>query len=637
MKLISAMFVIGMVFICVSFAIAQNGETETTYRTEAEATSIEGVPQAEADTGTIVESDSGNVTLDFKDADIRNVLRILSYKGQVNIIAGKGVEGPITIRLTDVPWEKALDVILTTYDYGYERDGNIVTVYPMEVLTQKKLAQKELSEVEPLVTEVYRLSYVDAFDVRELLKEQVSSRGKITVLQKTVQKGWPFGIGGGKGSSGGVGGFGVQERATEGGGKETKAGIAKEERVLRPRANTLVVSDISSYMERIKKIIVTVDIRPRQVLIETKIVEVNRNKLKDLGFDWGTGSEGASAATIADMLTPFQKSKGGTTLASVGAHNLGAQVQPSIFSPKATGLSGILPFDTGASLVFRKLTGTQFEIILHALEEDVDSNTLSAPRVMTLDGQEAKILIGSSYPILSAEISSSTSSTSITQTLDYYQNLGIVLNVIPQISGEQSINMVLHPAVYSTTESVTATSSTGSVGGEISIAYPIVLMREADTQILMKTGETVVIGGLLKDEKKEGKFSVPILGDLPIVGTLFQRNTTTNEKIDLLIFLTARIIKEGDEAEVGYSIPIITNKEQEKQAKAGEKNVPVKATKAQAPAQTQEGSARGIAGKAEQSAPTTAQPAQVITPAAETQQEIDKESEKIGETGTPAY
>ena len=325
---------------------------------------------------------SGNVTLDFKDADIKNVLRILSYKGGVNIVAGKGVEGPVTIRLTDVPWDKALEVLLKTYDYGYETDGNIVTVTPIEVLTKKKAAERDLAEVQPLVTEVFMLKYIDAADAKAVIENQLSARGKVTVFKKTIQKGWPFGAGGGGSSGGsGVGGFGVRERS------------ASEE----PRATTIVVSDIYSYMERIKQIVAEVDIKPLQVLIETRIVEVNRDRLKDFGFDWGTGADGASSDTVTGV--GVRSGTKGEQI-SLGAQSLSSLVAPSIFSPKASGIDSVTSFNSGMSFVFKKLTGTQFEMILHALKEDVESNTLSAPRVMTLDNQEAKILIGDSRPIL---------------------------------------------------------------------------------------------------------------------------------------------------------------------------------------------------------------------------------------------
>jgi len=552
-KKMLALAIINMIILAPAVVVcAQEGE-DLPFVFEEVADAEEVASEESADVGEVSELQaaptapaaapggevSGNVTLDFKDADIKNVLRILSYKGGVNIVAGKGVEGPVTIRLTDVPWEKALEVLLKTYDYGHERDDNIITVTPMEVLTKKKMAELELAEVEPLITEIFNLQFVDATDAMGVVREQLSPRGKVTVFTKTVQKGWPFGAGGGSSSgSSGVGGFGVIERDDD-----------------EPRAKTLVVTDINSYMDRVKKIISEIDIRPKQVLIETRIVEVNRDRLKDLGFDWGTGSTGAESAPVT-LLDASGKNE-----SKIGMQALSSGVAPSIFDPKASGIDSTFGFDSGFSLVFQKLTGLQFEIIIHALEEDVESNTLSAPRIMTLDNQEAKILIGHSRPIIKSEVSSGETSSGVTQTLDYYQNLGIVLNVIPQVSAENYINLVVHPAVYSTTDSVSA-ESTITGGSSVSTEYPIVLMREVDTQILLKSGETAVIGGLLKDVKKEGVFSVPILGDLPIVGFLFRRETTDIEKVDLLIFLTARVVEDGEAGLTDYGMSMLVEDEE---------------------------------------------------------------------------
>ncbi|NQT46388.1 MAG: secretin and TonB N-terminal domain-containing protein [Candidatus Omnitrophica bacterium] len=418
--------------------------------------------------------EKNNVTMDFKDAEITSVLRLLSFKSGVNIIAGPGVEGPVTIRLKDVSWDRALDVILKTYDYGYERDGNIITVIPMEKLTEQKLKEKELAEVEPLVTEVFRLKYLDAQDVLDMLSTQLSSRGKISVLQTKVQKGWAFGSTGAKGKAGQL-----EKRARE-----------DQE----PPSKVLVISDITAVMEKMRRVVAEVDLIPRQVLIETRIMEVNRDKLKDFGIDWGTGRSGAQSGTVTG--TPFGKS-GGEATSTLGGQSLGSVVEPAVFGQKATSITGTFPYNAGLSLVYKKLTGNEFQVILHALEEDVDTNILSAPKIMTLDNQEATILIGKLEPIIKAEVSASETSSTITQTLDYYENIGIQLNVLPQISADNYINMIVHPSITSFTETKTATSIAKYQTDETTSTteYPIIQVREAETQVLMRDGETVIIGG----------------------------------------------------------------------------------------------------------------------------------------------
>lgn len=473
------------------------------------------------DGGTaIVESlaVSSNVTLDFKEADIRNVLKIISYKAGVNIVTTPEVIGNITIRLIDVPWDKALDVILRTYGFGYEKQGNIITVAPIEKLTDLKKQEVELAQVQPTVTEVFNLKYIDAQDAKKALEPQLSPRGKITVLEMTGQGGWAFG--------------------TSETGKRQRVG---EEKV--GRSKVLIISDIPPTLDKIREVVEQLDVKPVQVVIETKIMEVNRDKLKDIGFDWGIGAQGAESETITTSATdtttttiPLGKSNiRGRSGSALGGHSLGSQNTPSVFGAKSSGISGVEPYDTGLQLLYQRLTGTQFETIIHALEEDVHTNTLSAPRIMALNNQEAAILIGTRYPILKSEVSG-TDTTTTTVTLDYYQDIGIQLNVVPQVGANNYINMVIHPAV-------TSYSSSNTLGTN---AYPIIETREAETRIVMKDGETVVIGGLLKDVKATGTTGIPFLSKIPILGPLFRRDTTDTQKIDLLIFISAHIVKEDE-------------------------------------------------------------------------------------------
>lgn len=449
---------------------------------------------------------SKNVTLDFKEADIRNVLKIISYKAGVNIVTTPEVIGNVTIRLVDVPWDKALDVILKTYGFGYEKQGNIVRVAPIEKLTEQKKQEVELAQVQPTFTEVFNLKYIDAQDAKKTLEPQLSARGKITVLEMTGQAGWEFG-----------------------GGELGKRKRVKEEKL--GRSKVLIVSDIPPALDRIREVIEQIDIMPQQVLIEARIMEVSQDRLKDIGFDWGMGSSGAETSAITT--TPSSR-QGDAISTAVGGHALGSQVAPSIFGPKATSISGIEPFNAGLQLVFQKLTGTQFEALLHALEEDINTNTLSAPRIMALNNQEASILIGTRYPILQTQTTGAGSTSTSTVTLDYYQDIGIQLNVVPQVGANNYINMVVHPAV---------TSYTSTLGTN---AYPIIDTREAETRIFMKNDETVVIGGLLKDVKSKGIQGIPFLGRIPVLGALFRRDTLDTQKIDLLVFITAHIVKEGE-------------------------------------------------------------------------------------------
>jgi len=488
------------------YAYAQVGEGDVVKQPQTEAKPEEQIAVVE----TLVRSQ--NVTLDFKEADIRNVLKIISYKSGVNIVATPEVMGNVTIRLVDVPWEKALEVILKTYGLGYDRIGNIITVAPLEKLTALKKQEVELAQVQPMITEVFNLKYIDAQDAKKALEPQLSARGKITVLEMTGQVGWEF-MQVAKGES-----MGKRERTA----KETKG-----------RSTVLIISDVPPVLDKIKEVIEKIDIMPKQVLIEARIMEVNEDTLKDLGLDWGTGSGGAWTSSTA----PTDINLSSSNKNSLAGRNLASEFSPSIFGPKegTSTFLGTYPYKAGLELIYKKLTGAQFEVILHALDQDVNTNTLSAPRIMTLNNQEASILVGTKYPILRTDTTGATSAVSNT-TLDYYQDIGIQLNVVPQVSTNNYINMVIHPAVTSYTS--------GSTIGTNS--YPIIEARETETRVLMKDGETVVIGGLLKDVKSKELIGIPILNKIPLLGFLFNREINDTQKIDLLIFITAHIVKEGE-------------------------------------------------------------------------------------------
>ena len=136
---------------------------------------------------------SGRISLDFKDADLRNVLKVLAYKSGVNIVASPEVSGNVSIKLTDVPWKEALKTILSAYGYGYDQRENIIMVAPLEKLTEQKKQEVELAQVQPTVTEVFNLKYIDAGDARKAIEPQLSSRGEVTILESTGQAGWEFG------------------------------------------------------------------------------------------------------------------------------------------------------------------------------------------------------------------------------------------------------------------------------------------------------------------------------------------------------------------------------------------------------------------------------------------------------------
>ncbi|MFH1778468.1 MAG: type IV pilus secretin PilQ [Candidatus Omnitrophota bacterium] len=508
--MIRRLLFIGVIGLLGFWIIGLFGEAQETKDRAVQELTAQAQPETKVEEAATPTMKEGNVTLDFKDADIQNVLRVLSYKSGINIIASKEVAGTVTMRLVDVPWEQALEVILKTSGFAYEREGNIITVSTVDVMKERREKEKELTEIEPVTTKVFTLQFLDASDAKKLLEPQLSPQGKISVLEVTGQKGWEFG-------------------AVKVGG-EMEAG--KERRVREAaRSRALVITDTPSYLERIARVIKEIDIKPTQVLIEARIMEVNRDVLKDIGLEFQTIS--AATGTVGAVSVGEAHREGRITASHW------TMVPPSVFGPKATALTAA---NTGLGLLYRRLTGKQFEIYISALEEDVRTNVLSAPRILTLSGQEAAILVGTKWPIIESSVSG-TSGTA-TYSLAWYQDIGIQLYVVPQVSGDEKfINMIVHPVISEKTDEV----SPGTLIGVT--RYPVLSTREVETQIIMGNGETIVIGGLLKDVKKKSKIGIPILSDIPIVGAIFSRRTTDIEKIDLLIFITARVVKPGEISE----------------------------------------------------------------------------------------
>ena len=402
-------------------------------------------------------------------------------------------------------------------------------------------------------TEIITLKFLDAQDAQKIVIPLLSPRGKISVLYTRGQKGWQFGtfkIGRDSASSAALikEAAGVTKSETVSYEKNAAGETVMKKAEFDPsvKSKMLVITDTASTLDRIRNVILPkIDIKPKQVLIETKIIEVNRNKLRDIGLDWGMGSK--DAATTNAVTTQGTKTAVGGHAGTIATTT--KPLVPSLFGPATSTILGYQPYNAGGEFIFQKLTGTEFEAVIHALEDDADTNTLSAPSLFTLDNQEASMLVGYHTPILQSTVTAGTSGTNstVTQTLDYYQEIGIRLNVVPQISEEGYINMIIHPSITSSNSNVTATSTAGSASDATTTLYPVIDVREVQTQVLVKDGESIVIGGLLKDVKGKETIGIPFLKDLPWgIGKLFGRETTTTQKIDLLIFITAKIIKEGE-------------------------------------------------------------------------------------------
>ena len=429
---------------------------------------------------------------------------------------GPEVQGMVNMRLQEVPWKEALDVVLRPYGYGYQVVGETIIVNSMEKITESET-------IEPVVSHVFQLKFLNARDVYEIIESQLSPRGHASIVNIRGQKGWHY-----ESSSGG--------RSAQGGSSASKRRRAGSKDEL-ATSKTLIVADIPSVISRVEVLLDQIDQMPEQILIEATFVEVNSDFLKDLGVEFGSGTDVAETPGVQSLTV-----RQGNELFGIGVKQTSGRVSPASFNALSLGVSETQPFNTGLSLLFQRLNDTQFEVLLHLLQEDVSANVLSSPSILTLNNQEAGIVVGTKFPIISSDTSGE--SATISTTLEYYENIGIQLNVVPQICNGKYINMIIHPAV--TDQIGTAAARTGAEGNIPLTEYPILSTREAETQVMIESGQRIVIGGLLEDRESKTILKVPVLGDIPILGRLFRRETKSTAKTDLLIILSASIVSSED-------------------------------------------------------------------------------------------
>ncbi len=459
--------------------------------------------------------------------EISEVLRALAAEAGINIVMSPEVTGQISgIELNDVKWEDALNVIVSTYGFGYEKEGNIVTVAPLEKITQMKKQKMELSQVQETITKVFNLKYIDAGDAMSVIETFLSPRGTAEVLQMTGQAGWNFVTAGDPQK--------MQKSEREG---DEKKSLSRK----------LIVTDIKPVIEKVSAVLKDLDVKPKQVMIEANIVEVDWKKLNDLGADISTGN-----ILTGDTYTSLGSKAGeNTAILQAFLGNVDGVTPAYYSSPSSIGFNKLV----GGGFTFAKLNGNEFFLSLKALEELADANVISAPKIMTLDNQEASILVGTKYPILDTSQESNSSTITTTVSLSYYQDIGVQLNVVPQVNKQDDIKMIIHPAVVeqlyvisgngmvSSTAGSSSDSDTSMSGG----TFPVLQVREAETQLIMKSGETIVIGGLMKDQDKTSVFKIPGLSALPVLGNLFKHQTHYLSKVDLFIFVTASVVDSKEE------------------------------------------------------------------------------------------
>lgn len=444
------------------------------------------------------------VSIQVDGGTITQVINAFAIQTGRNVVIGPEVASDgVSIHLNNVKWDEALEVILKPYGFGYRKVGDTIVISQLE-----KLAS--LQTVEPLQTKVYNLRFIDAGDVEDMLQSQLSGRGSISVMVSRGQKGWEFA---------------TQNRMQS----QSAISLAKRARLgdkdpdRQSKSKTIIVTDIPGVLEKIDTVLAEVDKKPTQILVESKFVEVNENFLRDIGVEF-SGEFGIGGADIKYADRFFD-------------------VNPNSFNPASSDIAGSRALNTFGAFT---INSSDVNMLINLLQEDDDSKVLSAPRILTLNNQEATIIVGEKFPIIESDVSGTSGDSITSTTLDYYENIGIQLNVVPQTSGDGYINMIVHPSVSSIAEFETGLVATGGSDQQALTRYPRIKVREAETQILLKDSETAVIGGLLEERDGTTVLKVPFLGDIPLIGRLFRRETDDVSTVDLLIFLTATVIDVDD-------------------------------------------------------------------------------------------
>ncbi len=437
------------------------------------------------------EYEGQRLTLNFQDIETRAVLQLLAETSGRNIVVSDTVQGNVTLRLRNVPWDQALDIVMTTKGLDMRQNGNVIIVAPAEEIAARETAdleaQQMISELEPLYSEFLQVNYAKAGNLASLISgdggnSMMSDRGSIAVDERT---------------------------------------------------NTLLIKDTAERLQDIRRMVVTLDIPIKQVLIESRIVVVNDDFSRDLGIRFGVT---AFSENSSDGVTVISGTGIGTdTMIGSVLDNLSDPANGTIYPINLPSLSNRynvnVPISDAAGRFSLAVLETDFlvDLELTALEAEGRGEIISTPRVITANQKEARIEQGVEIPYQQA---SSSGATTV-----QFKKAVLSLTVTPQITPDNNIIMDLK--VHK--DSVGQIISTGGLGGTV----PSIDTRSIETQVLVADGQTVVLGGIYETERRETISKVPFLGDLPALGYLFRSKKVVHNKAELLIFVTPRILKQG--------------------------------------------------------------------------------------------
>ncbi|MDH4047824.1 MAG: type IV pilus secretin PilQ [Gammaproteobacteria bacterium] len=435
------------------------------------------------------EYEGQRLTLNFQDIETRAVLQLLAETSGRNIVVSDTVQGNVTLRLRNVPWDQALDIVMTTKGLDMRQNGNVIIVAPAEEIAARETADLEakqaITELEPLYSEFLQVNYAKASDLAKLM-----------------------GGGDGKNSL-------LSERGS----------VAIDD-----RTNTLLVNDTAERLQNIRRLVATLDIPIRQVLIESRIVVVNDDFSRELGVRFGATAYNENSS---DGATVISGTGGGTdTMINSIVDNLGTN--GTIFPielPQLTDRYNVnVPIGSPAGRFSLAVLETEYlvDLELTALQAEGRGEIVSTPRVITANQKEARIEQGVEIPYQESASSGATTTQ--------FKKAVLSLTVTPQITPDNNIIMDLLVSKDNVGE-LTPSATGGFV--------PSIDTRSVETQVLVRDGQTVVLGGIYETERRETVNKVPYLGDIPGIGVLFRSKSNISNKAELLIFVTPRILTEG--------------------------------------------------------------------------------------------
>lgn len=437
------------------------------------------------------EYDGQRLTLNFQDIETRAVLQLLAETSGRNIVVSDTVQGNVTLRLRNVPWDQALDIVMTTKGLDMRQNGNVIIVAPAEEIAARETADLEarqaILELEPLYSEFLQVNYAKASDLAEL-------------------------IGKGEGQNALVSGRGS---------------VAIDE-----RTNTLLVQDTAERLQNIRRLVRTLDIPIRQVLIESRIVVVNDDFSRDLGVRFGATAYRANSTDGATVIS----GNGAGTDTMIGSilDNLADPANGTIFPIQLPDLNNRynvnVPVQNPAGRFSIAVLETEYlvDLELTAMQAEGRGEIVSTPRVITANQKEARIEQGVEIPYQESASSGATTTQ--------FKKAVLSLIVTPQITPDDNIIMDLRVSKDNVGDLVQS-----ATGGTV----PSIDTRAVETQVLVNDGQTVVLGGIYETERRETINKVPLLGDIPGLGVLFRSTQRVSNKAELLIFVTPRILTEG--------------------------------------------------------------------------------------------